>query len=176
MLADLEHETWRSSILGTIVVKKYDRRGEVVEEVIPGNRSFQITTDERLFNQDLAATPEQDPFRNGMMQPVRLLDGTEDKAAIASNPNLLSETDMELLFKAHFKTFESRVKQITNLTTLTRIREVASEVDATLKQVAIIDNRLKDVQAPVATRTSEPIASPSVPAFRSTSELRPSTP
>lgn len=176
MLASSEYETWRSSIPGTIVVKKYDRRGDVVEEVILGNRSFQITPDERLFNQDLAASPEQDPFRNGMMQPVRLLDGTEDKAEIASNPNLLSESDMELLFKAHFKTFESRIKQITNLTTLNRLREVATDVDATLKQVAVIDNRLKDTQSvTVNTRTTEtPV--PSVPAFRSTAELRPSTP
>lgn len=170
-MANSEYETWRSSIPGTIVVKKYDRRGDVVEEVVLGNRSFQITPDERLFNQDLAATSEQDPFRNGMMQPVRLLDGTEDAAEIASNPNLLSESDMVTMFKAHYKTFESRIKQITNISTLTRLREVAEEVDATMKQVGLIDLRLKETQG-IIVKMNEPV----VPSFRSTAELRPSTP
>lgn len=172
-MAEVQRETWRSNIPGTIVVQKYDRRGDIVEEIILGGRSFQISTEERLFNQDLAATEGQDPFRNGMMQPLRLLDGTEDKAEIASNPNLLSESDMQLMFKAHFKTFESKVKSITNVTTLTRLRDVANEVDATIKQLEVIDSRLKETQG-VTVKVNETVSSP--PTFRSTAELRPSTP
>lgn len=164
-------ETWRSNIAGYVVVRKYDRRGDPFDEQIAGGSKFQISPEERLYNQDLAASADLDPFRNGMLHPVRLLDGTEDKAEIASNPNLLSESDMESLFAAHPKTFQAKINSISNNTTLDRLLKVASEVDATLKQVAVIQARKAEL-SPVQLVERETI----LPNVKTTADLRPTAP
>lgn len=97
------------------------------------------------MNSDMAANEDLDVFKNGMMVPVRLIEGTEDKAEIASNPNLKSEGDLRELFSLHWKQFESEVAKITNVTTLNRLKEIAQEGDATVRQVNVIEARVVDV-------------------------------
>lgn len=143
-------ETWKNATDGYIVLAKIDRRGDVGHEIVPSGKTVAISVDERLMNQDSAANEDLNIFRNGMMVPVRLLEGTEDKAEIESNPNLKSEEDLRKMFGLQWKKFEIEVGEINNVTTLNRLKSIAQEGDATVRQVNVIEARIAEVDPSVA--------------------------
>lgn len=142
-----EHESWKNTTAGRIFLKKYDKRGELAAEMVPGGKTFQITPHERRINSEMAASPGLDFFSNGQLTPVRLIETEEDAKEIASNPNLMAESEMVDLFKAHWKTFESRIAEVGNLTTLQRLLEVAQsdQVDAKVRQVDALKARIEEI-------------------------------
>lgn len=143
-------EIWQSSIQGKIGVLKFDRRGDLIHEIVPGGRKFSITTNERLINSDRTVDESKDPFKNGMLIPVRLLDTAEDAAEIAANPNLMTESDMLDLLK-NKRGFQARLADITNRFALQRMLELAErdDVDASVRQVNAINARLEELDPSV---------------------------
>ncbi len=143
-------EIWMNSSKGKALVLKYDRLGNLTHEVVRSGGKVDVTTDERLINCDRAALETLDIFKNGVMTPVRLLDGTEDAKEIASNPNLKTEADLRKLFTLQWKRFDEELSAITNTTTLSRMMELAIQDDATVRQVATIKARLEAVDPSAA--------------------------
>lgn len=152
-------EIWQNMSLGVVVVQKFDRRGEVTDELVPGGQKTSLTKDERLFNMDQAADAKLDNFSNGSLVPVRLIDDA-DAAEIASNPNLLTEDDLRKLVKIK-KGFPAKVNEIGNYTTLNRLKQIAEEEDASVNQVRAIESRMKEVlpDAPAVERTQTALPS-----------------
>ena len=146
-MAATDLETWKNSTRGRIGVLKFDRRGELRNELVRPDMAVHLTPDERQINQEKAASAELDIFSNGHLTPVRLLEGTEDTQEIASNPNLMGESDLRGLFKAHWKTFDTKVKEITNTITLNRLLALSEDdsVNATVKQVATIRKQIESL-------------------------------
>jgi hypothetical protein len=146
-MSDPQHETWKNATRGRIFLKKYNQQGQLAAEMVPGGKVFQISPTERRINTEMAASPDLDFFQNGQLTPVRLIETEEDAKEIASNPNLMAESDMVTLFKGHWKTFEAKVNEISNLTTLKRLLEIAQsdEVDAKVRQVEAVKARISDI-------------------------------
>jgi hypothetical protein len=144
-------ETWENSSKGKVYVLRYDSRGELIHEIVRAGGKVQLTPDERVINMERASTPDLCVFRNGVMSPVRLLDSTEDAEEIASNPNIISESDISDLFSSHWKTFETRVNEISNLGTLERILSLAEDEDsgATVRQVNVLRERIGSLRESV---------------------------
>lgn len=140
-----DKESWRNATKGIHGVLKFDRFGNEVHEQVRPGQTVQLSSDERLLNMDRAASESLDVFRNGTLVPVRLLEGTEDAAEIASNPNLKSESDLKDLLELHWKSFEKEIAGITNVTALSRLHEIAVEQDATMRQFKVIENRIRAV-------------------------------
>lgn len=138
-------EVWTNPGRGRVVVLKHDPMGRLRGEMVGPGRKVHLTALERQINQERAYSTEQDVFANGTLQPVRLLEGDESEALLASNPEWLGQSDMEGLISGHFKTLEKRVSEISNPATLQRLLEVAREKDASVKQVELIDARLSQV-------------------------------
>lgn len=141
----MERETWQNATKGRVAVVQHDPKGGFRQTLVKGGGTIAISTEERVLNNDMAANEKLDVFKNGTMVPVRLIDGTEDLASIQSNPNLKSEGDLRDMFALQWKKFESEVGQIDNVTTLYRMREIAQEGDATVRQVNVIEARLADI-------------------------------
>lgn len=97
------------------------------------------------MNQEVAAHDSLDVFANGMLVPVRLIDSEEDTAKLQANVNAMSETAMKALFKSQKPAFQAKVDEISNVTTLRRLLEVASEVDASIRQAEYIQHRIDDL-------------------------------
>jgi hypothetical protein len=75
-----------------VVINRLDHRGELTKhDIVDPGKKFNLTTEERRMNQELAARADMDVFSNGQLQPVRILDDVDDAREIASNPNLMSE-------------------------------------------------------------------------------------
>jgi hypothetical protein len=141
-----DKETWKNATHGRHGVVKFDKRGNIEHELVGPGKTVLLTPEERALNQDRAWDDSQDVFKNGTMTPVRLLDTTEDAKEIASNPNLKSEDELRDMFKLHWKKFEAEVEQIGNTLTLERLRDIAQEGDATVRQVNVIEARMSDLQ------------------------------
>lgn len=138
-------EKWVNSTKGRVVLGQIDRRGNITHKILRGGDSIDLSYDERMMNSEGAALESLDPFKNGTMVPVRFADDTEDKAEIDANPNLKSEDELRKLFGLHWKKFEIAVDEINNATTLNRMREIAQEGDATVRQVEVIQKRIAEV-------------------------------
>ena len=139
-------EAWKNETAGVVVLRKLDHRGELNKvELVRSGQTIHLSEEERRMNQELVATAAQDSFRNGVLTPVRILSGASDAAEIASNPNLMSEGDMRTLVGGHPKTFEKRLGEIANVTTLQRLLVIAQEEDASFKRVESIKARISTV-------------------------------
>lgn len=148
-----ELETWKNPTEGRVWINRLDYHGELDKvEVIGGGKTFHITQRERKLNQEMAYNSDLDMFTNGTLTPVRLIEGSEDAAAFAANPNLLSEDDMRGLVKpgrgpakATSDAFVDRLATIKNPATLERLLSLAREEDAPLSRVEAIQGRLAEL-------------------------------
>lgn len=140
-----DYETWTNLTQSRHAIKRFSARGDLMDELIAGNKNFHVTTRERHINEERAADADLDPFSNGTFSPVHLIDTTDDADEIASNPALITETEMASLVKANVKVLEKRVKEVRNPVVLERLLEVANQSDATVGRVAVIKDRLNEV-------------------------------
>lgn len=138
-------ETWENISRSRHVVKKFSSKGDLIEEMISGNRKFHITTRERHINMERAAESKLDPFSNGMFAPVKLLDTTDDAEQIASNPNLIGESEMVDLVKGRVDTLRKRLGEVENPIVLNRLLEVALEQDVQASKLEAVKVRIAEV-------------------------------
>jgi hypothetical protein len=135
-------ETWKNQSAGRVVVRKRGEFGVETDEMVSGGKVLHIAATDRRMNQERAATEELDVFTNGMLTPMKLGDSAEE---FASNPNLLTEGDMRTIVRSHPKTFEKRLREISNPVVVSKLLEVAREEDCTIKRIESIQAQLEAV-------------------------------
>jgi hypothetical protein len=64
-------EVWKNTTHGMRWCKYHDRSGNENTRIVNSKRTFSITPLDRQLNQDIAATPQLDLFRNGTFELVR---------------------------------------------------------------------------------------------------------
>lgn len=141
-----DYEAWKSTIPGTIVVKRLDRRGDLAEETLQEGQVLHITPNERRLNMEMAADDDLNVFKNGFLTPVRLIETAEDIEDLKDNPNHMTEEDMRAVFKIKaIAEFRERMGAVTNPITITRMIELAGsdEVNATVRQVDFLKSQLE---------------------------------
>ena len=136
-------EVWQSAVLGETYVKRVDQHGNVTSQRVQGHGTVSVTPYERRIHESAVADQTLNPYRNGRLTPVRLLDEEPDTASLQANPNAMSETAMKALFNSQIRTFTNKVGDVTNPITLRRLREVADEVDAKASQIKVIEARME---------------------------------
>jgi len=157
-----ELETWQNVSAGMIYVWETDKRGNMKDKIVYGGQKFQISTEDRIFNQDRATSSTVDLFHNGRCVPVRILEGTEGYEEIASNPNMISTSEMTTLLKGKVATVKAKLKDITNEVTLKRLLDVANESDVSISTLKAIQDRISQVREIAPLEISERIST-SVP-------------
>lgn len=168
-------EAWKNVLAGPISVAKLDARGELTrKEVVNGGRTLLITPEERRLNSQDVPVKEQDVFHNGAMVPIRLLDsGSEDVRELASNPNLISETDMESMLSAQWKTFDKQLAEIDNPITIRRLYHLASaHPDCSHRKVQMIAAKMEELDP----RTYAEVTAPSTGPGGAAPQIRAVTP
>lgn len=139
--ADLE--VWRNTTPGTTFVTRVGEYGRRLSELIYGGRTFSLTPQERRLNQSGYAAPGLDLFRNGTFQPVSLIEGEADTQMLRENPNILSDRDIQKIFKLRGEAFAARIEQVSSEAVLNRILEMAREPrhNVTLHQYEVVKLR-----------------------------------
>ena len=148
-----ELEMWENASNSQIFIQKFNTQGQIVHELVSGRRRVHISPAERRMNQEVAADDELDMFKNGTLVPVRLVDAEADTPELQANVNAMSDTAMKAMFRSQIKTFTAKVNEIGNPIALRRLLEIANELDASIKQVEVINARLSQL-SPDVTETS----------------------
>lgn len=141
-------EEWKNITRSRIGYLTLDKHDDPVRRQVAGGKLLEVTPRERMYNSDRAATPELDIFNNGWLIPVRLLEDDELSKEVASNPNLLSESDLRAFFDLHWKSFEKKVNDIDSLLILKRLESLSENDDTiniTVKQANIISDRIAEL-------------------------------
>lgn len=143
-------ERWQSTIDGVIWIHKFDRNGKEIEEQVKGGGAIRLLPEERQMNQEMCAEASLDPFLNGHLIPLKLVDTADDYEELKGNPNHITEEDMRGLLKnpKAITALKDGVAKVSNPSTLQRLLAIANDPDsdATVKQVKVIEARLSEVR------------------------------
>lgn len=124
-------EVWKNAAAGKRYFIVLDRLGHETTRMANGGRTFTLTSFDRQINQERAATPQLDMFRNGSFVLVKSAKDTEEDEIRSAN----SLTDNEILSLVHevmagSETIEGAVFNIDSEQTLHRIYEALVLSDA----------------------------------------------
>ncbi len=124
-------EVWKNQAAGMGWYKVLDRQGHEVGKTVQGYRTFTLSPFDRQINQDKAASPEQDLFRNGRFVLIKPAADTHMDEIASSD----SFTDAELTTLVHEvlakdKTIEEAIFKVESGVTLGRIMEELVVEDA----------------------------------------------
>lgn len=85
-------EIWKNTTHGMRWCKWHDRAGNENTKIVKAKRTFSLTALDRQLNQDMAATPEQDLFRNGTFELIRAAVDTNEQEI--ESPDSLTENEV----------------------------------------------------------------------------------
>lgn len=134
-----EQETWQNAGGSRVKVYKLADNGEQVPVILKSGQRVTLTPKERQMNQDMAISKEVDFFKNGSLNPVRLVDTAEDYAEIASNPNHLADEDIRKYLNGKVADLRELLERTTNSVTIARIYEMSQEVDVSAAKAKAIN-------------------------------------
>lgn len=152
----INQEVWENVVQGTIYINKYDRFGNVISEKITAGGRTTISSEDRIVNEQNVHDKALNPFRNGTLMPIRLAEGVEDYAEIRANPNILTDEDLQVIFKLSREEFEARIASIDAPSTLIHLQEYAEKTDeAKVYQLNAIKNRRYEISGSGAGQVRE---------------------
>jgi hypothetical protein len=85
-------EVWKNNAAGFRWYKNHDRTGKESSGIVQGGRTFTITPFDRQVNQDMAANPDLDMFRNGTFTLVKAAEDTNEDEI--QSPDALTEGEV----------------------------------------------------------------------------------
>lgn len=136
-------EQWENIAVPAHDIIRFDIRGDTKHELIQGRRIFTLTTAERLITQERILKKEDDPFQNGAFRPVVV----PDTVSIESNPNALSDEEIQSILKSSAIAWTEWMKVIDSPATLSRMLDISDEVeDFPLKRYKELGAKLSDVR------------------------------
>lgn len=118
-------ETWANIGPYTNAIVRLDARGDERPEMITGERTFMITTEERLITQGKILDKKDDPFQNGSFRPLVVPDSVDTE----SNPNALSDEEIRKIFGASDLAYSEWLASIDSPATLDRMMRMAEDAD-----------------------------------------------
>jgi hypothetical protein len=148
-MPNINDEVWETTTAGTVWVVIPDSRGDMRQIKVGGRRGarLRIATDDRVWNQERCVDEKHDPFTNGLLAQISG-PKPEPRPAITQDPEpnkvdqSLSTDKLVAMFAKHGNAFHSQVRGLNELN-LRRLKELSAEVDASVKQVELIDQLLE---------------------------------
>lgn len=146
-----EKEAWQNTSRGSVYVKKYGARGEETTVRVLGGQVVTLSPEERRLT-TMAIPPKNkhlNVFENGVLVPLQLVDSAEDYEEIASNPNLLGDSDIREALREKTPTLKKTLAEISNVNLVRRFQELAAEEEdkMTMPKIRAIEARLEELTA-----------------------------
>ena len=136
-------EVWRNVAQGISSIKKLDPMNREMDTIIRGGQTFTITPFERQMNQQYAASPDLDMFRNGRLVIIEAADATN--AAEIESINSWTDAEIDdfvLQAKGNLEAAVPFLERVQSIVTLRRIEETAIEEEVS-ELVPHIESRMK---------------------------------
>lgn len=136
-------EVWKNTAAGARWVKGSDRTGREISKVVPGGKTFTLSTFERQLNQDSVVDATRDMFRNGTFLLVRSSDETIESEILS--PNALTDSEIErVVYEVLAGTLDmaDAIADVDSTVTLHRIWEAAVLEELPAKDVKAVKRKL----------------------------------
>ncbi len=136
MNAPTNVEVWKNTANGPRHYITFGMQGQELSKVVQGNRTFTLTTFERQINQERAASPEQDLFRDGSFVIVKDSEETNENEIESDNSvtdQELGEMVSEILHDAEF--LDGVLTKLTSANSLNRLLEFLVAEDASMSVI-----------------------------------------
>jgi len=144
--ARAELEVWQNTSSGAKWYVCYDRQGRETTKVVKGGRTFTISSFERQINQDLAASPEMDLFRNGTF--VLKKESAETDRAEIESPDALTDAEIEEMVREVMHgsvDIADVIADISSLVTMNRIYEALVVEDASASTIEKVKTKIAEL-------------------------------
>lgn len=148
-----ERETWKNSTGARIYVLVNDpfTPGKMDQRLISPGAEFSITPLERKRNEEVS--PIVNPFKNGFLSPVELVETAADFEALQSEPNVRSDSELAELLGQHANKLKAELASIDSYRLVERMIEMADagSVDVSVAKMKALQERLDEIK-PVVNR------------------------
>ena len=145
MARDANLEVWENPTDSLVSLHKLDHRGVPYDVLVLPHRRVNLTPEERDMNEGMCASDELNPFRNGLLRPIKLVEDPEDGSNAVVTANAKSDDELAALLKKSHSVFEKALDEINSPITLRRFLSVAKVADGSVKQVQAIQDRLDEI-------------------------------
>lgn len=149
MAKDQQLEVWENPNNCIVGIAGLDHRGNMAPKVVSPHRRVNVTPEERELTESMAVSDALNPFRNGLLRPVRLVE-THDFQPVEITENQKSDEELKALLSKSGVAFTNSLKNIDSPLTLGRLHALTEE-HGSVKQVAAVKARLEQV-APELTK------------------------
>jgi hypothetical protein len=131
-------EIWESTIPGrvSLTVENSQGRPQTISIVGKGSR-LRLTQLDRELAEEVIRTPENNPFRNGML--VRVDNG----AGHVPSAEELSDDDLRAIFELDQSDFRATVDQLGQVN-VRRLKSMVVEVDASKSEIEYLDEVIQE--------------------------------
>lgn len=145
MARDTNLEIWENPTESLVALIKLDHRGVQIDALVQAGRKIHLTPEEREINEGLVAEDKLNPFRNGLLRPIKLIKNDPDVADAVITANARSDSELLEILKKSGAVFNRAIGEMDSEVTLRRLEALAADADGTLKQVEAIKARLEVV-------------------------------
>lgn len=141
-----DHETWRNGTNGIVHVKNLDHRGDLnADVVLRAGQILHIKPSARRLNQDKVVAERFDPFLNGALIPVHLVEDDPDTPKLLANPNIIDDSTIRELLQGDAAVLMERLNKITHPGTLERVLVIATDENVSIRRYQAIQQRIAEV-------------------------------
>ena len=141
-----EFETWQNPNRYPIYLMITERNGAKVDRVVRPGAKVEIRASDRRDLQARKLDPKKDPFTNGKLVPVQLIDDPEEFELLANNPNVVEDSEIEAYVKGKIAALREFLAEVENPLIVRRALDIAGEVDAVQNKVKAIQDRLDELE------------------------------
>lgn len=143
-----EFETWQNPNRHPIYLMVTERNGAKVDRVVRPGAKVEIRASDRRDLQARKLDPKKDPFTNGKLVPVQLIDDPEEFELLANNPNVVEDSEIEAYVKGKIAALRDFLSEVENPLIVRRALDIAGETDAVPNKVKAIQARLEELEPP----------------------------
>lgn len=143
MAKDQALEVWENPNNCMVGIAGLDHRGNQLHKVVAPHRKVNVTPEERELTESMTVSDESNPFKNGLLRPVRLVEN-HDFLPATETPNQKSDDDLKELFKKSGVAFKKSLVEIDSALTLGRLHAIGED-QGSVKQLEAIRARLEEV-------------------------------
>lgn len=143
MAKDQGLEVWENPNNCVVGIAGLDHRGNMAPKVVAPHRRVNVTPEERELTESMAVSDGVNPFRNGLLRPVRLVE-EHDFLPAELTENQKSDEDLKAMLTKSGVAFVNSLKKVDSALTLGRLSGIAQE-HGTVKQAEAVKARLEEV-------------------------------
>ncbi len=141
-----EMEEWKSVAERDLWIPIPDARGRGRHRKIQPGQTFKVSSEDRMtYQYDPRMSDKADCYKNGSLQPVKLVEDAADFAEISTSENHRSDSELLELVKGQAKTVEGRIEEIDNPNTLARLLRLMEEADTAGSKVNVVQARYDEL-------------------------------